>query len=79
MNCEKIAAGGLEPLADFPRETAISENDDADSDARNDNLQIPLGIFNDPDLADLIRLWPKLPATVRNDVLAVVRQYLAMA
>jgi hypothetical protein len=30
----------------------------------------------DPDLADLVKLWPKLPPDVRADVLAVVRRWV---
>jgi len=55
---------GLEHYAKSPRKQGISDEGGAESGA--------LGGENAPELAELVRLWPTLPADVRASILALV-------
>jgi hypothetical protein len=64
-----VAGTGFERTSKSPRKTAISEKGGAESGAVGDD-SAPI----DPDLAAVIDAWPRLPETVRRDVLRIVHE-----
>ena len=58
---------GLEQSALKPSKTAISKGGGAKSGALNDKI--------DPELAEVVSVWPNLPGNIKSEIKAIVKRY----
>ncbi len=59
---------GLEPPQYYPEKTTVSEPGGAESGVH----AAPTAV-HDPDLAAVVKVWPKLPEAVRAGIVAMVK------
>lgn len=59
---------GFEPPQDYPEKTTVSEQGGAESGAHTAPTAVP-----DPDLAAVVKVWPKLSEAVRKGIVAMVQ------